>query len=66
MDIAGGVLLRDEKGVEIPEAGVDVATVVSRAVSVCIRTDLLVGGHLNEALREENISEFLPHFVQRM
>lgn len=63
LEVAGGVLLGDEEGVEVPEAGFDVAVVVKDRSGERLGIILPIRRHLFETHVKENLSEFVPDFV---
>ena len=61
--VAGGMLLGDEEGVKVPEAGLDIPE--NSVKSMCLKSGrgLPVCWHLLEAHFEEDLSELMPDFV---
>ena len=61
--VAGWMLLGDEEGVEVPEAGLDIPRTISEGCALESGRRLPVGWHLLEAHFEEDLTEFMPYFV---
>ena len=63
--VAGGMLLGDEEGVEVPEAGLNIPKRFTQLTGKALRsTDSLpVGGHLLKTHLKEDLSELMSYFV---
>lgn len=61
--VAGRMLLRDEQGVKVPEAGLDVPKEFSKECAWKSGLSLPVCWHLLEAHLKKYLSELVPYFV---
>lgn len=61
--VAGRMLLGNEEGVKVPEAGFDIPRKFSKELALKLDYTLPVCWHLLESHFEENLSELMPYFV---
>lgn len=61
--VAGRMLLRNEEGVEVPEAGLNIPRTISKQCALESGRSLPVCWHLLKAHFKEDLSELMPYFV---